>query len=82
MIPVSATVMVNCPVFGQSIIVALSGDVFCECFNLYCIFLVYLAGMKKSGNYCMCSFGVLITNGKEYQLTEQTVLSHCTSRTV
>ena len=38
--------------------------------------------MKKTGNYCMCSFGVLITNGKKYLSTEQTVLSHCTSWTV
>ena len=50
----------------------------------FTVFSVYLAGMKKTGNYCMCSFGVLITNimRKDYQSTEQTVLSHCTSRTV
>ena len=57
---------VNCPVFGQSIIVALSGG-----YILYYIFLVYLAGMKNVATTACVSCTVLITNGKR-KSTEQT----------
>ena len=49
----------NCPVFGQSIIVALSGG-----YILYYIFLVYLAGMKNVATTACVPCTVLITNGK------------------
>ena len=69
-IPVSATscyiFKVNCPVFGQSIIVALSGG-----YILYYIFLVYLAGMKNVATTACVPCTVLITNGKR-KSTEQT----------
>ena len=40
------------------------GDIFCECFNVYYIFLVYLAGMKKAATAACVPCTVLITNGK------------------
>ena len=53
---------VNCPVFGQSIIVALSGG-----YILYYIFLVYLAGMKNVATTACVPCTVLM--GKENQLS-------------
>ena len=51
------------------------GDIFCECFNLYYIFLVYLAGMKKVATTACVPCTVLITKGKR-KSTEQTVVLH------
>ena len=57
------------------------GDIFCECFILYHIFLVYLAGMKKMATTACVPCTVLITNGKENQLS-RLVFLHCTYQTV
>ena len=43
------------------------------------VFSLYFAGNEENWQLLHV---FLITNGKEYQSTEQTVLSHCTSRTV
>ena len=73
---------VNCPVLGQSIIVALSGGYILLMFYFVLYFSCIPCRYEKSGNYTACvPCTVLITNGKR-KSTEQTCVLHCTYQTV